>query len=81
MVLDEVFNEWIRASCVVGWVGQDQDIFIFANGESFNLAELRVLEFLAQFFQKILPAFLVVFEGYAQTIHWPLRLGCRLQVE
>ncbi len=69
VVLDEIFNEWIRAGCVVGWIGQGQDVFVLANGEPFNLAKLRVFEFLAQFFQEILAAFLIAFKGYAETFY------------
>ena len=70
---DKIVNERIRAGGVVRRIGQCQDVLILANGESLDLVELRVLEFLAEFRQEVVPARLIVFEGHAQTFHRPLR--------
>jgi hypothetical protein len=40
VVADEVHDEWIRACRVVRRVGKSEDVFVLADGESFNLAEL-----------------------------------------
>ena len=49
--------------------GQGQDVLILANRKAFDLAKLRVLEFLAQFLKEMLTALLVILEGYPQTFH------------
>ncbi len=69
VVLDKVFDEWIGASRVVRRVGQGQDVLVLTNGEPFDLAELRILEFFAQLLQEILAAFLIAFEDYAEAFH------------
>ena len=40
-MLDEVRDERIRAGGVVRRVGERQDVLVRADGESFDLAELR----------------------------------------
>ena len=40
----------IWAGGIVGRVGQRENILVFANGEAFHLAELRVFEFLGKQF-------------------------------
>ena len=69
IVLDEILNEWVRAGGVVRWIRQSQDVLVLTNRKPFDLAELRVFEFLAQFLQEILPAILIIGEGHAQTFH------------
>ena len=45
----KILNERIRAGGIIRRIGQCQDVLVLANGESLDLAELRVLELLAQF--------------------------------
>ncbi len=70
IVLNEILNERIWASRIIRWVRQGQDIFIFTNGESLDLAKLRIFEFFAQFPQEILATLFIAFESYAETFHW-----------
>ena len=41
IMLDEIRNERIRAGGVIRRIGQCQDVLVRADGESFDLAELR----------------------------------------
>ena len=74
-MLDEILNKWIRAGRVIRRVRQSQDVLVLANREPLDLAELRVLELLAQLLQEISAALFVVFEGHAEARDWSLVPG------
>src|SRR5690606_41575971 len=66
---DEVGNPWVRAGGVVRRIAQIQDVLVAADGKAFDLAELRVLQLLAQLLGKVGAAGFVVLEGHAETSH------------
>src|SRR5690606_10954763 len=65
----EVGNPWVRAGGVIRRIAQIQDVFVAADGKAFDLAELRVLQLLAQLLGKVGAASLVVLEGHAEASH------------
>ena len=59
IVLNEILDKRVRTSGVIRRIGQYQDVLVLTNGESLDLPKLRVLELLAQLFQKIFSPCLV----------------------
>jgi hypothetical protein len=80
-MLEEVGDERIRAGGVVRRVRERQDVLIRADGESLDLAELGVLQLLAQLLQKVLPAFLIGLKRHPEALDRCPRLGGRLRIE
>ena len=66
---DEVGDPRVRAGGVVRWIAQVQDVLVAADGKAFDLAELRVLQLLAQFLGKVGAAGLIILERHAETSH------------
>ena len=66
---DEVGDPWVRTCGVIRWIAQVQDVLVAADGKAFDLAELRVLQLLAQLLGKMGAACLVVLERHAETSH------------
>src|SRR5690625_561470 len=66
---DEVGDPRVRTGCVVRRVALVQNVLVAADGKAFDLAELRVLQLLAQFLGKVGAAGFVVLEGHAETSH------------
>ena len=74
METDEVLHERVRASRVVRRIRHSQDRVVGALGESGCSAELRVLQFLGEKAQVVLPPCLVALEGPPQAGHCPAGL-------
>ena len=74
---DEVGDPRVRTSCIVRRIAQIQDVLVAANGKAFDLAKLRILQFLAQFLSKVSTAGLVILERHAETSNRLLR-GMRI---
>ena len=68
---DELAESRIRAGGVIGRVGQRENILVLANGETLNLAELRVFEFLREQFQVVLSPCFLAGKLLAETFHRP----------
>ena len=66
---NKILKKRVRASRIIRRIGHRQNIFILADGKPLDLPKLRILEFLPQLYQKIFPAFFVVFNGHAETFN------------
>ena len=71
---DEIRQERIRAGRVIRRVGQRQDVLVFADGKSFDLAERRVFQLLTQFLREVRTASLVVRERHPRHSTGPWAL-------
>ena len=74
---DEVGDPRVRAGGVIRRIAQVQDVLVAADGKAFDLAELRVLQLLAQLLCEMGTAGLVVLERHTETSHragWLLRI-------
>lgn len=69
VVLDEIAEPRIRAGCVVGGIGQRENVLVLADGEALDFAELRVFELLRQQFQVVLAAGLLAGKALAEALH------------
>jgi hypothetical protein len=70
IVLDKIPDKRVGAGSVVGRVGQGQDVLVGAEGESLRSGgKLRVLEFLPQLVQEVLPPGRIIGEGQPQAFY------------
>ena len=80
VTFDELAQPRIRAGRVVGMVRERENVFVLADGESLDLAELRVFEFLGEQLQVVLLPRLLAGESQAETLHRAGGLGGEVEI-
>ena len=65
----EIGNPWVWAGGVIRRIAQVQDVLVAADGKAFDLAELRVLQLLAQLLGEVGTARLLVLERQSEARH------------
>jgi len=67
VVLDEFPNPRIGAGRVIRWIRKREDVFVLPDGETLDLAELRILQLLGEQPEVMLPAGRVGGEGLPEA--------------